>query len=1127
MNSLAEMCLPAAVLIFCLNAALISLEACAIATVLGRRTVWSLPVRHALLVAALGASLLAPVAMPLFPSVWAITDSARVEQPQPAAAVPLIESLHRKEALELSAEPAVPLVEIATDRTAGIPSTTISPVSAVVEAIRPASSRERQSLTTGEWARAMGTLICGIWFVGLAVGLERTFAGLAKLQGWLQTVSLAESPLLADAARAAADGLGFRQTPAIYRSNLLPAPVSFGLFRPRIVVPAGLESNLTPDQLRAVIRHEMAHIARRDTWIGLLQQVAAIVYWWNPLVLLVNRQLDDLREQICDDIAIPELPEPAAYAATLIMLAERSSLSVPVPATLGIGSLRAGQLEKRIRRIMSSSSECSVRLTPRSVVNVTAAAVVLMTATILCAQVRVQSPAKGELPRESSTAAPAVTLSDDGQRLAEGPPDKEQGIGLLRDRLGDVRRERTSPLVSALKPVEAGARLDAAGEPLPTGMIQRLGSTRFKVPGWWRRLAFAGNDEWIWIKADSRLSVIHRESGRIVKQHQLGLGDQYVGSVTASPDGTRVAIGISDNSPDADRRVHYRVVVMSAQTTEHLQDMTWQARVGDLTGLSFNGDGKTLLTAIEDNDLRLWNVETGELLRQQHIERARSRHAALSADGSLAVLGGWDGAFLWNIEANADPIKFLTKQGDSVCFAPNGKMFATIAPDGARLWNAATGEQVALLEADDERAYADADFGIAFTPDNRLLAVPAHTGNRIDLWDVESKQRTATLPVRHPRGLAISRNGRWLAASGDEQFTAIFDMQTHQQVNQPGDGHVQEVASVRFANAATLVTSSGGDARVWDVKTGRQQLVLPHESSRVTVRGLAASLDGNLIVTSAFDDTLGVWERKTGKRVFTLQGHGRTGSTRQVRFTPDDSQFVSWGDDGVLRRWNAKDCSLAAAHTLDLPGYSDPSKGAGRFPAVKSAMSPDSRLLFVWFDQKLFEFDTATGKQLRQAPFSRRMAPLAISPDGQWIAAGEIHSEPDGKTTAVNVVLRDLATLEVVREWPVSDPGNDLNTAVPDPVNSDGPNDGKKSPKPPISFVAQNDTAIVFSPDSKLLAWSRLGAQPGIDIVEIQQDRVLASIPVESPCWCLEFSPDGSLIASGHSDSTISVWSWK
>ncbi|HEY3963262.1 MAG TPA: WD40 repeat domain-containing protein [Planctomycetaceae bacterium] len=135
--------------------------------------------------------------------------------------------------------------------------------------------------------------------------------------------------------------------------------------------------------------------------------------------------------------------------------------------------------------------------------------------------------------------------------------------------------------------------------------------------------------------------------------------------------------------------------------------------------------------------------------------------------------------------------------------------------------------------------------------------------------------------------------------------------------------------------------------------------------------------------------------------------------------------------------------------------------------------------------------------------------------------------EPDGKTTAVNVVLRDLATLEVVREWPVSDPGNDLNTAVPDPVNSDGPNDGKKSPKPPISFVAQNDTGIVFSPDSKLLAWSRLGAQPGIDIVEIQQDRVLASIPVESPCWCLEFSPDGSLIASGHSDSTISVWSWK
>jgi WD40 repeat protein len=692
------------------------------------------------------------------------------------------------------------------------------------------------------------------------------------------------------------------------------------------------------------------------------------------------------------------------------------------------------------------------------------------------------------------------------------------------DETESAKRSSPNPLVASLQPAAAGARLDAAGEPMPEGMVQRLGSTRFKVRGWWRRLAFAGNDEWIWIKADQSVSVIHRESGRIVKQHQLRLGEGNVCSVAASADGRQVAIGMSDFQEDAERQFTYRVVVISARTTAHLHEFQWKAPLSELSGLSFSGDGKTLLTATERNDVRLWNLETGQLLRHLVIDNSRSRHAAVSPDRHTALLAGWDGAFLWRIDGNEEPIKLPTQRSDSVCFAPNGRMFATIMHDGARLWNAATGELLAFLAVDDKRGYDAADFGIAFTPDSRLLAVPAHRLDRIDLWNVESKQRIATLPVHRPRGLAISRNGRWLAASGDEQFTTIFDLQTHQAVNQPGDGHAHEISSIRFANADTLATSSGGDARVWNVLTGTQQHVLPHEGKHIMVSGLATSPDGTLIVTSAFDDTLGVWELNTGRRLFTLQGHGRGGGTRAVRFTSDASQIVSWGDDAVLRRWNAQDGSLAAAYTLDLPGLADPAKGEGRLTFTASAVTPDARSLFVRFEEQLYEFETSTGKRLRQVPVNRETAPLVISPDDHWIAGGQIRREADGGITGVSIVLRDRKTLEVVREWPVGDPRR-ADAGASDPAEADDPDNGATGRKPPISFVSQNDNGIAFSPDSTLLAWSRLGGRAGVDIVEIQGEQLLASIPVESPCWCVEISPDGKRIATGHSDSTISVWS--
>lgn len=404
MTSFFEIVLPASFLVHAFNYAMASLLACALALGIGGMRAWSLPVRHAVLVAGLAVSLLAPVTLLMFhwPAFLSIP-VIETEQPPPASvALKSAEMPDRQKSLEVESAKLVQSLDVARDNRGAVRSAaqTLPTVTAP-----GTSNRQRLSWTTREWACLGGTLLCGLWLVGISYGIVRAIMCLVRLRRWLRSTTLASSPLLLAAARSAPGQLRRRREIPIFRSAVLPAPIAVGLLRPRIVVPDAIESALSSDQLRAVMRHEMAHLERLDLWIGLLQQVGQIVYWWSPLMHMVNRRIALLREQICDDIALGELTEPSGYAATLINLAEQCGRCVSVPATLGIGVSPARQLERRIRRIVSSAGVRCVRLTRRASVGVSAV-VLLMTGTILLAQVEVEP----QVAKRIDVKAPVATI---------------------------------------------------------------------------------------------------------------------------------------------------------------------------------------------------------------------------------------------------------------------------------------------------------------------------------------------------------------------------------------------------------------------------------------------------------------------------------------------------------------------------------------------------------------------------------------------------------------------------------------------------------------------------------------------------------------------------------------------
>ena len=78
-------------------------------------------------------------------------------------------------------------------------------------------------------------------------------------------------------------------------------PVVCGLLRPVIVVPRNLAPTLGSRHLRDVLFHELAHVKRYHLWVNLAQNVLQVLYFYNPLLLLVNRALRRLREEAANE----------------------------------------------------------------------------------------------------------------------------------------------------------------------------------------------------------------------------------------------------------------------------------------------------------------------------------------------------------------------------------------------------------------------------------------------------------------------------------------------------------------------------------------------------------------------------------------------------------------------------------------------------------------------------------------------------------------------------------------------------------------------------------------------------------------------------------------------------------
>ena len=104
----------------------------------------------------------------------------------------------------------------------------------------------------------------------------------------------------------------------IYSSALIASPLVIGLFRSKIILPQSIVTQLSDNQLMAIVLHEQAHIKRGDNCFALFQEVVAILFWWSPIVRFINQRIHFEREIACDLRAANQLNNNKQYAQSLL-----------------------------------------------------------------------------------------------------------------------------------------------------------------------------------------------------------------------------------------------------------------------------------------------------------------------------------------------------------------------------------------------------------------------------------------------------------------------------------------------------------------------------------------------------------------------------------------------------------------------------------------------------------------------------------------------------------------------------------------------------------------------------------------------------------------------------------------
>jgi WD40 repeat protein len=466
--------------------------------------------------------------------------------------------------------------------------------------------------------------------------------------------------------------------------------------------------------------------------------------------------------------------------------------------------------------------------------------------------------------------------------------------------------------------------------------------------------------------------------------------ESHVRSASFSPDGTHIVTASSDKTAR----------IWDAATGDQLFVLGGHEK--GVNSASFSPDGTRIVTTSDDRTVRTWDAVTGKPLAIYRGHENPMYWASFTPDGTRIVSASDHAAHIWDATADDQlpvirtvkiPVSSWGWQGiESVSFSPDGTrimtnssygkrvriwdaatgeqlavlavetypvIWASLSPDGtrivtaswrntARMWDAATGEHVASLRGRGNRGPA------SFSPDGMQIVTASSKTARI--WDATTGEQRVVLKGHEERvkSASFSPDGTWIVTASCDNTARIWDAATGEQLAVLG-GHHDSVHSASFSPDGTRIVTASADntARIWDASAGDQLTVLRgHED---WVGSASFSPDGTRVVTASRDNTARIWDVATGEQLIVLRGHEV--AVFAASFSPDGTRIVS-GHDTTIRIWDSvphaqryrqkqalKDAEPKAARLLDV-FFATASRrdGAPDLRAVVESIRTDSAL---------------------------------------------------------------------------------------------------------------------------------------------------------------------------------------